>query len=138
MSQKSWFSCHRTSPRCGSADRFARSSYERGSLLIPGYIVKCFDPETRLHCDINVNEQLGYKNTRLLEAYCDMKPDLRPLVGILKIWANELGFNDPTGARGPKSFSSYALTLMAIGFLQVCLRPSYFGIRLQADVAYIC
>jgi hypothetical protein len=86
--------------------------------------VKFTDPETGLQCDLNVNEQLGLRNSALLDAFCDLAPVLRPLVAVLKLWARELGLNDPAGqpprggVRRPATFSSYALTLMAVGWLQ--------------------
>jgi DNA polymerase sigma len=38
---------------------------------------------------------------------------------IIKRWAKSHGLNDPSGQGGPVTFSSYALALMVIGFLQV-------------------
>lgn len=53
-------------------------------------------------------------------AYCDLSPDLvRPMIMVIKRWAKSHGLNDPSGQNGPVTFSSYALTLMVIGFLQV-------------------
>lgn len=48
-----------------------------------------------------------------------MLPILRPLLHIIKRWAKPLGLNSPSTAEG-STFSSYALTLMTIGWLQVC------------------
>lgn len=82
-------------------------------------IVKFQDPATNLHIDLNCNEQLGLINTILLNNYCLAWPHLRSMVFFLKKWAKSLGLNDPSGANGPSSFSSYCLALMTVGFLQV-------------------
>ncbi len=82
------------------------------------YLVKFLDPVTRMECDINVNDQLGLINSRMLKIYCDMSPVLRPMLFAVKAWAKPLGLNNPSGV-GPRTFSSYALALMTIGFLQV-------------------
>ncbi|KAF4585037.1 hypothetical protein EYR40_001870 [Pleurotus pulmonarius] len=81
-------------------------------------IVKFLDPVTGMECDINVNDQLGLINSRMLKIYCDMSPVLRPMLFAVKAWAKPLGLNNPSGM-GPRTFSSYALALMTIGFLQM-------------------
>ena len=81
--------------------------------------VKFIDARTSFACDINVNEQLGLRNTGMIKRYCDVIPILRPMVWSLKRWAKGLGMNDPSGNRGAVTFSSYALMLMTISFLQV-------------------
>ena len=40
------------------------------------------------------------------------------MVYALKLWAKALDLNDPSGAHGPPTMSSYCLTLMAIAHLQ--------------------
>ncbi|KAF7419373.1 hypothetical protein PC9H_001960 [Pleurotus ostreatus] len=93
-------------------------------------IVKFLDPVTGMECDINVNDQLGLINSRMLKIYCDMSPVLRPMLFAVKAWAKPLGLNNPSGKMGPRTFSSYALALMTIGFLQMRgLLPN-----LQADL----
>ncbi|RDB26847.1 Poly(A) RNA polymerase cid11 [Hypsizygus marmoreus] len=83
-------------------------------------LIKFADPRTGLSCDVNVNEQLGLRNSDLIKAYCDISPLLRPMLAIIKLWAKPLGLNDPNPARrGPITFSSYAFALMTIGFLQM-------------------
>lgn len=93
--------------------------------------VKFRDPRTNIHCDININDRLGVKNTELVKRYIDLLPVLRPLLTAVKKWASVHGLNEPSGRKGPTSFSSYALTMMCIAFLQVgspvplppCLSP---------------
>lgn len=81
--------------------------------------VKLRDQKSRISCDINVNDQMGVYNTLLISRYCKLSPLLRPLVLAVKKWAKSFGLNNPSGEQGPMTFSSYSLTLMSIGFLQV-------------------
>ncbi|KAI6026503.1 hypothetical protein BKA83DRAFT_4244233 [Pisolithus microcarpus] len=68
-------------------------------------IVKFRDPQTQLSLDININNRLGLMNSYLLRSYS------------IKLWARPLGLNTPSG--GPMTtFSTYALTLMTLGWLQ--------------------
>lgn len=82
-------------------------------------IVKFYDSETGIHVDLNCNETIGRVNTGMLSVYCGLYPPLRPMLFVIKKWAKSLGFNDPSGTSGPPTLSSYALSLMAIGYLQV-------------------
>ena len=82
-------------------------------------LVKFRDARSGISCDINVNDQLGVFNTLLISRYCELAPVLRPLLVALKHWAKPLGLNNPSGRGAAASFSSYALTLMTIAFLQV-------------------
>jgi len=88
----------------------------RASASVP--IVKFRDPISGLDCDLNVNDRLGMLNSSMIKQYCDAHAFLRPLLYRIKEWAKPLGLNSPSPPRGPISFSSYALTLMTIGFLQ--------------------
>jgi len=81
-------------------------------------IVKFHDPRSGLDCDLNINDRLGMLNSAMIKEYCDIHPLLRPLLSRIKEWAKPLGLNNPSPPRGPKSFSSYALSLMTISFLQ--------------------
>jgi len=82
-------------------------------------IVKFRDPASGLDCDINVNDRLGITNSTMIREYCDIHPHLRPLLYSIKNWAKPLGLNSPSPSKGlPTSFSSYALALMTISFLQ--------------------
>jgi len=82
-------------------------------------IVKFRDPESGLDCDLNVNDRLGLINSSMIKEYCDVHPHLRPLLYSIKNWAKPLGLNSPSPVVGHSvSFSSYALALMTISFLQ--------------------
>lgn len=87
--------------------------------LVP--IVKFVDTKTGIRCDLNVNERLGIRNTSMLARYCEILPQLPALVFLVKKWAKSHNLNNPsTRQKGvPASFSSYALTLMIIGHLQL-------------------
>lgn len=83
------------------------------------FTVKFNDPSTRLECDINVNNQLGFINTSMIKQYVTIQPILIPLLRLIKQWAKRVGMNSPS--KWPMSFSSYALTLMTIAWFQVRL-----------------
>lgn len=82
-------------------------------------IVKFYDPRTQLHVDLNCNNRLGLINTALLRTYCDLWAPLRLMILFIKTWAKARSLNDPSGANGPSSFSSYCLALMCVAFMQV-------------------
>lgn len=70
-------------------------------------------------------------NSSLILHYCLIAPYiLRPMIHGLKLWAKAFNLNDPSGAKGAATMSSYCLTLMAIAYLQ------YRGVlpNLQANV----
>ncbi len=73
-----------------------------------------------MKCDINVNDQLGLHNTNMIAHYCELFRPLPILLLAIKKWAKSLGLNNPSGRGGSASFSSYALAIMTIGYLQVC------------------
>ncbi|KAJ7621163.1 hypothetical protein FB45DRAFT_928543 [Roridomyces roridus] len=82
-------------------------------------IVKFKDLETGHVCDINVNDRLGVLNSDLVRRYCQLNPVLGDMIRYIKRWAKPLGLNSPSPTRGqPSTFSSYALVMMTIGFLQ--------------------
>jgi hypothetical protein len=95
---------------------FMQSASNRSS----SFQVKFKDPNTGIHCDLNINDQLGSINTSLIQHYCNILPVLRPLLLVIKRWARPLGYNNPAGEPGmPITFSSYTLAIMTIGLLQV-------------------
>lgn len=90
----------------------------------------------RIQVDINTNERMGQSsilglsfssltclctglfNSKLLAAYCELSPVVRPLCVFVKFWAKQRRLNDPAGASGLTSFSSYTLVLLTISYLQ--------------------
>ncbi len=57
-------------------------------------IVKIWDPELELACDINVNNTLALENTRMIKTYVQIDDRVRPLAMIIKHWAKQKVLND--------------------------------------------
>ncbi|KAI9597374.1 hypothetical protein BDF19DRAFT_383299, partial [Syncephalis fuscata] len=69
----------------------------RNVSCVPGAkvpIVKLWDPEFKLACDINVNNPLSVQNTRMVRAYVSIDPRVRPLTMIIKHWTKRRELND--------------------------------------------
>jgi DNA polymerase sigma len=63
-------------------------------------IVKMWDPELQLACDLNVNNPLALENTRMIKTYVQIDERVRPLAKIIKYWTKRRILND-AGARPP-------------------------------------
>ena len=57
-------------------------------------IVKIWDPQLRLACDLNVNNTLALENTRMIKTYVEIDPRVRPLAMIIKHWTRRRIVND--------------------------------------------
>ncbi len=57
-------------------------------------IVKIWDPELGLACDMNVNNTLALENTRMVRTYIEIDPRVRPLAMIVKYWTRKRELND--------------------------------------------
>ena len=57
-------------------------------------IVKIWDPELGLACDMNVNNTLALENTRMVRTYVEIDPRIRPLAMIIKYWTRRRIVND--------------------------------------------
>lgn len=57
-------------------------------------IVKAWDPELELACDMNVNNTLALENTRMIRTYVDIDDRVRPLAMIIKYWTRQRVMND--------------------------------------------
>jgi DNA polymerase sigma len=57
-------------------------------------IVKIWDPELGLACDMNVNNTLALENTRMVRTYIDIDPRVRELAMIIKYWTRRRIVND--------------------------------------------
>ncbi|KAJ3067157.1 hypothetical protein HDU98_009659 [Podochytrium sp. JEL0797] len=79
-------------------------------------IVKFYDPVYKLHADVNVGNALGIENSRLIWEYMQCDERVRDLILLVKYWAARRDLND--SAEGG-TFSSYALTLMLLSYLQL-------------------
>ncbi|PGH18296.1 hypothetical protein AJ79_00635 [Helicocarpus griseus UAMH5409] len=102
---------------CILADFLAKSGMERvvcvSHARVP--IVKIWDPELRLACDMNVNNTLALENTRMIRTYVEIDERVRPLAMIVKHWTKRRILND--AALGG-TLSSYTWICLIINFLQ--------------------
>lgn len=57
-------------------------------------IVKIWDPELELACDMNVNNTLALENTRMIRVYVEIDPRVRQLMMIIKYWTRKRIIND--------------------------------------------
>lgn len=57
-------------------------------------IVKIWDPELRLACDMNVNNTMALENTRMVRTYVEIDERVRPLAMIIKNWTKRRILND--------------------------------------------
>ncbi|KAI8988540.1 hypothetical protein BDF20DRAFT_905072 [Mycotypha africana] len=78
-------------------------------------IVRLFDPELQLSCDINVNNTLALQNTKMIKTYVALDPRVRPLIMTIKHWTKKRLLND---AANGGTLSSYTWTCLVINFLQ--------------------
>lgn len=62
-------------------------------------IVKIWDPELQLACDMNVNNTLALENTRMIRTYVDIDERVRPLAMIVKYWTKRRILNDAGESR---------------------------------------
>jgi|SRR5688572_1369333 hypothetical protein len=63
-------------------------------------IVKIWDPELEVQCDMNVNNTGALENTRMIKTYVEIDPRVRPLAMTIKYWTkmrvlNDAGMLDP-------------------------------------------
>lgn len=81
---------------CSIADLLARNGMERvvcvSSAKVP--IVKVWDPELQVACDMNVNNPIALENTELIRSYVAIDDRFRPLAMIVKYWAKRRMLND--------------------------------------------
>ena len=57
-------------------------------------IVNVCDPDTKVACDMNVNNPIALENTRLIRSYVAIDERFRPLAMIIKHWAKRRMLND--------------------------------------------
>ncbi|KAK0628253.1 hypothetical protein B0T17DRAFT_486800 [Bombardia bombarda] len=103
---------------CLIADLLDRHGMEKvvcvSSAKVP--IVKIWDPELNLACDMNVNNTLALENTRMVRTYVEIDERMRPLAMIIKYWTRRRIVND---AAFGGTLSSYTWICMIIAFLQL-------------------
>jgi hypothetical protein len=72
-------------------------------------IVKIWDPQLKMACDMNVNNTLALENTRMIRTYVDMDERVRPLAMIIKHWTKQRVLNDAGQCMGLMVFFVYFL-----------------------------
>jgi DNA polymerase sigma len=81
---------------CSIAELLASKGMERvvcvSSAKVP--IVKLWDPQLQVACDLNVNNPIALENTALIRSYVDIDERVRPLAMIIKHWAKRRILND--------------------------------------------
>ncbi|XP_043284893.1 poly(A) RNA polymerase gld-2 homolog A-like isoform X2 [Venturia canescens] len=82
-------------------------------------ILKFRDYIRNLEVDLNCNNAVGIRNTHLLYCYSRIDWRVRPLVLVVKLWAQCQDINDAKNM----TISSYSLVLMVIHFLQCGVTP---------------
>lgn len=89
-------SCRDIEHVCSLADLLARNGMERvvcvSSAKVP--IVKVWDPDLQVACDMNVNNPIALENTELIRSYVAIDARFRPLAMIVKYWAKRRILND--------------------------------------------
>lgn len=83
-------------------------------------IVRFRDRTTGVEVDMNVNNVVGLRNTRLLQCYAQLDPRTAPLVLAVKAWASGRHINEAKHG----TLSSYSLALMVIQYLQCGCEPA--------------
>lgn len=98
-----------------------RVSFIKNLNVIPAKvpIIKFHDNHNNIDCDINLNNHVGIRNTHLLKAYSDIDWRVKPLILIIKRWADFHDINDAS----QKTISSYSYALMAIYYMQAVCQP---------------
>ncbi|KAK7739048.1 hypothetical protein SLS53_005946 [Cytospora paraplurivora] len=79
-------------------------------------IVKIWDPELQLACDMNVNNTLALENTRMVRTYMEIDERVRPLAMVIKYWTRRRVIND---AAFSGTLSSYTWICLIVAFLQL-------------------
>jgi DNA polymerase sigma len=57
-------------------------------------IVKIWDPDLKLACDLNVNNPVALENTQMIRAYVEIDDRVRPLAMIIKHWTKRRVLNE--------------------------------------------
>lgn len=98
---------------CSLAELLASHGMERvvcvSSAKVP--IVKVWDPELRLACDMNVNNPIALENTEMIRTYVDIDERVKPLAMIIKYWAKRRILNEP-GMYNPALYDSLEIDLL--------------------------
>ena len=81
---------------CNLAELFAKKGMERvvciANAKVP--IVKIWDPQLELACDLNVNQHIALQNTQMIKTYVELDERIRPLAMVIKYWTRKRILND--------------------------------------------
>ncbi|XP_053660103.1 poly(A) RNA polymerase gld-2 homolog A-like [Anopheles marshallii] len=97
------------------------SSFEHLDLIrakVP--ILRFRNVQENIDIDLSINNRVGIRNTHLLHCYAQLDERVRPLVMVIKLWAQHHNLNNPIKS----TMSSYSLVLMVINFLQYGVTPA--------------
>ncbi|RKP36738.1 hypothetical protein BJ085DRAFT_15528, partial [Dimargaris cristalligena] len=78
-------------------------------------IVRLWDPQLEVACDININNTVSLHNTRMIKTLVEIDPRVRPLTMIIKHWTKQRVLND---AAAGGTVSPYTWTNLVFNFLQ--------------------
>lgn len=88
--------CKEVEHVCSIAELLDKNGMERivcvSSAKVP--IVKVWDPELQVACDMNVNNPIALENTQMIRSYTAIDERFRPLAMIIKYWAKKRCLND--------------------------------------------
>lgn len=87
---------------------------DAGLIMAKVPILKFRNKETGFEIDLNCNNSVGIRNTHLLHTYALLDWRVRPLVVVVKLWAQANYINDAKNM----TISSYSWALMVIHYLQ--------------------
>lgn len=91
--------CKELEQICPLADCLAKQGMQRVVCVsvakVP--IVKIWDPDLRLACDMNVNNPVALENTEMIRAYVEIDERVRPLAMIIKHWTKRRVLNEAGG-----------------------------------------
>lgn len=97
--------------------RFQTEVISHAKIRVP--IMKLKDSEKSFETDISVDNWCSVRNAFLLRCYSECDPRVKPLVMVIKLWANNAGI---TNAR-LKRLAGFAVVLLVIHYLQVGCTP---------------
>lgn len=94
-------------------------------------IVKVWDPELELACDMNVNNTLAIENTRMIKTYVQIDERVRPLTMIIKYWTKQRILNDA----GMFHVSIYflAANIRSNGWYVELIHVDLYGLKFPTD-----
>ena len=121
-----------------AADTFFTEGMEKvvciRSAKVP--IVKIWDPELHLACDMNINNTLALENTRMVRTYVEIDERVRPLIMVVKYWTKMRVINEAGKPYSPARHANHRLTRTVTGvggtyssYTWICLIISFLQLR---------